>query len=318
MRVRETALRRAEQEVDSIGFRNKQLEHRVATLQDDLDRIATTSNSKRPASSAAQQTMSSMMKSNSGTVATDTSAILSEELQKKIIANAELASLVADRNAECQLFADRIAVLETKLSSKLAEHTDSEKQMRRELDALTAKNAMLETRLAVDAASSVLGGSDDTISLSADSDLLGTPRNHAATAAALTTVGGNNNSAAADAERMAKMEKELLQLRMKCDFIKCCDIDTMLTVMDGRVGDAKEIAPDAVLLQNGAASVSPTSVVASLTNTDALDGGSGGDDSRSTILFSYFSDKLEKLYTDKVMAESKVITYVKEVTCIML
>lgn len=268
----------------------------MATLQDDLDRFCQTT-AKRPSN-----------KSIAAAVTNDT-AVLAEELQKKIIENAELSSLIADRNAECQLFADRIVVLESKLTSKLAERTDNEKQMRRELDVLTTKNAMLETRLAVDTASSVIG-SDDTISLSADSELLGTPRNHATAAAPLVVAASNNTTA--DAERMAKMEKELLQLRMKCDFIKCCDMETMLTVVTG--GGKEE--PSTVLLQNGAASVSPTSVISLPTTTsnsgDIVDG-ENCDATKETILFRYFSDKLEKLYTDKVMAESKVITYVKEV-----
>lgn len=82
-RLKEANLRRAEQEVDSLTFRNKQLEHRVASLQDDLDReLKRSKGSSRQPRNTEIHTMTK-------------DAVIAEELQKKIIENAQLNSLVS-------------------------------------------------------------------------------------------------------------------------------------------------------------------------------------------------------------------------------
>lgn len=96
LKQKETILRRAEQEIDSLGFRNKQLEHRVASLQDEL----ATSESRRKEKDTKRrgnndkldvQQVNLMSNQNDDTTQ---NLMIFEELQKKIMENAELTSLV--------------------------------------------------------------------------------------------------------------------------------------------------------------------------------------------------------------------------------
>lgn len=89
LRQRETSLRRAEQEVDSLSFRNKQLELRVASLQEDFE--------KEVKKSTKNQKVSNKVRTheNVGDAPNHSETILAEELQKKIMENAQLTSLVS-------------------------------------------------------------------------------------------------------------------------------------------------------------------------------------------------------------------------------
>lgn len=91
-----TSLRRAEQEVDSLGFRNKQLESRVSQLQQELTKRENTSKKKEVnrrigllGGSGKQEPPSEAATTN---VAQE--ALIFEELQKKIMENAQLTLLV--------------------------------------------------------------------------------------------------------------------------------------------------------------------------------------------------------------------------------
>jgi predicted nucleic acid-binding Zn-ribbon protein len=83
LRIKDQNFRRLETEFDSINFRNKQLEHRVASLQDDLQ--------------ASQKTGKASKARNDNQVSGNgqIDPILAEELQKKIIESATLASAVS-------------------------------------------------------------------------------------------------------------------------------------------------------------------------------------------------------------------------------
>lgn len=96
LKQKETTLRRAEQEIDSLGFRNKQLEHRVASLQDEL---ATTEARKKEKEAKKRGTSDknevqqvNLMSGRKDDMSQD--SLIFEELQKKIMENAELTSLV--------------------------------------------------------------------------------------------------------------------------------------------------------------------------------------------------------------------------------
>lgn len=83
LRVKDQNLRRAETELDSVNFRNKQLEHRVQVIQDDLQKFSKGGSSK-----------SSKMRDNQMAGNGQMDPIIVEELQKRIMENAQLASTV--------------------------------------------------------------------------------------------------------------------------------------------------------------------------------------------------------------------------------
>lgn len=273
-RAIDSSLRRSEQENDSLGFRNKQLEHRVAALQEDLDR-----ESKKSPRNA---------KSKSNSKITNDPAVITEELQKKIIENAQLVSLVADKNAEIQLFNKRIIELEQRMARKQLEQTDTEKRLQRDLDVLVAKHGLLEQRLTID-----MIGSDDTISVADPTPMHQSNNNSLA----------SNNVAVMNAfnvEKVARLEREVFQLRTKLDFIRVCDTSEGTST-------AKD---DVQILCNGTASaVSPCTTGAS---TDALDGEMGLI-SKDELMYNHFTVKLDQLFTEKVNAESQVASLVIEV-----
>lgn len=83
LRVKDQNLRRAETELDSVNFRNKQLEHRVQVIQDDLQKSSRGGNSK-----------SNKLRDNQMAGNGQMDPIIVEELQKRIMENAHLASMV--------------------------------------------------------------------------------------------------------------------------------------------------------------------------------------------------------------------------------
>lgn len=83
LRIKDQNLRRTESEIDSINFRNKQLEHRVSSLQDDLQ------NFSKPKGGANKSS-----KSNPSTGNHQIDPIIFEDFQKKIIECAQLSSTV--------------------------------------------------------------------------------------------------------------------------------------------------------------------------------------------------------------------------------
>lgn len=92
MRIKDQNLRRAESELDSQNFRNKQLERRIESLQNDLQAYqhkakgSGSSGGSKPGKSRDNQSMS-----GNGEV----DPIIIEELQRRIIENAQLASTVS-------------------------------------------------------------------------------------------------------------------------------------------------------------------------------------------------------------------------------
>lgn len=79
LRSKEICLRRTEQEVDSLCFRNEQLLRRVSTLQDDLDSEIKNKKHKRRTDSNKQSVDKS---------------VIDEDLEKKIVEISELTSQV--------------------------------------------------------------------------------------------------------------------------------------------------------------------------------------------------------------------------------
>lgn len=198
VRVNETNLRRAEQDVDSLGFRNKQLEHRVESLQDDLSKDALKKSGKNAKS---KDKMSNI---NSIQMPTETSSVLSEEFQKKIFECAQLTSSIADKNTEIQLQANRIEELENLLRSMNAEQTETEAKLRREVERLTVKTHDLEAKLAE--ATSIVG-SDDTLYVS--------ELEQQKSINSFSTISNNKLD-----ERILTLEKDLIHWRTQCEILQ--------------------------------------------------------------------------------------------------
>lgn len=84
LRIKDQNLRRAETELDSVNFRNKQLEHRVQVIQEDLQK------SSKGGSSKSNKTRDNQVTGNGQIM----DPIIVEELHKRIMENAQLASAV--------------------------------------------------------------------------------------------------------------------------------------------------------------------------------------------------------------------------------
>lgn len=90
MRIKDQNLRRAESELDSQNFRNKQLERRIESLQNDIQ--AYQQKGGGSGNAKASKTRDNQSMSGNGEV----DPIIIEELQRRIIENAQLASTVSN------------------------------------------------------------------------------------------------------------------------------------------------------------------------------------------------------------------------------
>lgn len=220
LRVKEATLRKTEQEVDSLGFRNKQLERTVAKLQEDLELEFKRASAKGGAKS----------KSSTGAGAADPSGVdaqlLTEELQKKILENAQLVTQLDDRGAEvgqCQLRLDG-------LNRELQHQASLEQKLRKEMEALALRNTELEAKIS-EAASTI--GSEDGLSVTADME--NHYNNHfSSNSSQAGAVGGSsnnnnnnnhNNNASSGTnnncdDRIVFLEKELSHWRAQYELLK--------------------------------------------------------------------------------------------------
>lgn len=246
LRQKDTSLRRFEQEVDSLGFRNKQLEHRVASLQEDLDRESKQKQTNK--NSKITKSKSSAVESTNNDIASD--KLFVEEFQKKILENSQLVSLVADKNAEIEMQFNRIAELEQQLSNIGVQRAEYERNLRKEIENLVAKNSSLETKLSDEAS---IIGSDDALSVSESEH---TPTHLL-----------NSND-----ERIAKLEREIFHWKTKYE-----------------------------LLEKG-------SVLEISTENNTKNGATFADNTtKDSILYNHFNKKLEDLFEQKCLAQSKAI-----------
>lgn len=274
LRVKETNLRRVEQEVDSLGFRNKQLEHRVETLQDDLDhdnvkkipkntKIKTKSNSDI---SPAHQAIDS--------------SIFSEELQKKIIDCAQLTSIVDDKSLEIQMQTTRINELEHMIRNMSLEESQMDGKLRKEIERLLSKNQDLEAKLVE--ASSILG-SDETLYVSECEQ-------HQ------KSLNNNNNSNekinVKAEDRLAVLEKDMVYWRTQYEILQ---ITTKINENE-RASDEKTNKTD----------VEPTKIDPTIVTANE-------PFSTEEQVSKHFSKKIEDLFMKKCMVESKLAIYTEEV-----
>lgn len=279
LRVKETNLRRVEQEVDSLGFRNKQLEHRVAALQDDLS----AANDKKLAKVAKtkSKTTADPASSVSHHQGLDTS-VLGEELQKKIFECAQLTSTVADKTAEMQLQSARIDELEQLIRTMNADHMQSEAKLRKEIERLVTKTHDLEAK--VTEASSIVG-SDDTLYVS-ECEQHQKALNHCNNNNNSSGSGNSANSKYED--RLSVLEKEMVYWRTQYEILQ---ITTKI--------NEKQTVPPPSIDSNKTIEIDENPKETSLHFIEQIN--------------AHYTKKFEDLFMKKCMAESKLAVYVEEV-----
>jgi len=308
LRVKDQNLRRAETELDSVNFRNKQLEHRVQVIQDDLQKSSKGGNSK-----------SSKMRDNQVTGNGQMEQVIVEELQKRIMENAQLASTISDKNNEIEMLTNRVKDLSLQLSKHINDNSETEKKLRREIEMMSLRSTELETKI-IEATSQV--GSEDGVSLASDSTL---PLH-------MTT--------SAD-ERIALLEKELNHYRTQYELMKINDalrMDENLLTQPNLLQNNSQ--PRKVLSSQSSTSSSmstnnnhstfvnyPTSGHSSASKSSPSQNSKGlpepttssrPDDehneapSRDQLVFEYFSKRFDELFHEKCKAESKAINYMTE------
>ncbi|KAF5299571.1 hypothetical protein FQR65_LT09376 [Abscondita terminalis] len=99
----ELKIRKHDQEMDSLIFRNDQLTKRISFLQQEL---LTNSHNKKSKHKQVEDTSHGV---NFG--------VLDEELHKKIVENAELVSLMVDKDLEIANYKEKVDILEKKIMS---------------------------------------------------------------------------------------------------------------------------------------------------------------------------------------------------------
>ncbi|XP_039495433.1 protein phosphatase 1 regulatory subunit 21 [Drosophila santomea] len=287
-----TSLRRTEQEVDSLGFRNKQLESRVSQLQQEISvheqpkkkdkdsggRRGLQNNGSRPEadppSDAAQE------------------ALIFEELQKKIMENAQLTSLIDDKQRDLLLHTERIASLEQKLEKRIGDQNELEKRLRKEVETLQHRNSELETKL-VDAASML--GSEDALSATGSDN---TPLHN------LQQQSNSNQLTSED--RIALLEKEAAHWRAQFEVAKLHQAFVS--------NPSKDLSTCSCSSAAAGVTVRPAEpeTKGSQRARDSLQD-PAEPPSKEQLIYSVFSKKFEDLMRLKVQAESKLRSYELEV-----
>lgn len=298
LRVKEATLRKTEQEVDSLGFRNKQLERTVAKLQEDLELEFKRASAKGGAKS----------KSSTGAGAADPSGVdaqlLTEELQKKILENAQLVTQLDDRGAEvgqCQLRLDG-------LNRELQHQASLEQKLRKEMEALALRNTELEAKIS-EAASTI--GSEDGLSVTADME--NHYNNHfSSNSSQAGAVGGssnnnnnhnnNNNNGTSSGtnnncdDRIVFLEKELSHWRAQYELLKV------------ESASYREVGVAA-----SASSVVRGEEVSQESEKNSEDNQTQSEfESREEKLTQRFTKSIGDLFHDKCRAESKLASHLLE------
>ncbi|XP_037732453.1 protein phosphatase 1 regulatory subunit 21 [Drosophila subpulchrella] len=286
-----TSLRRTEQEVDSLGFRNKQLESRVSQLQQEISvHEQPKKKDKDPGGRRGLQGNSRPEAEAASDAAQE--ALIFEELQKKIMENAQLTSLIDDKQRDLLLHTERIASLEQKLEKRIGDQNELEKRLRKEVETLQHRNSELETKL-VDAASML--GSEDALSATGSDN---TP---------LHNLQNNSNSNHLTSEdRIVLLEKEAAHWRAQFEVAKLHQAFVS--------NPSKDLSTCSCSTAAAGVTVRPAEpeTKGSQRARDSLQD-PPEPPSKEQLIYSVFSKKFEDLMRLKVQAESKLRSYELEV-----
>lgn len=285
LRVKEATLRKTEQEVDSLGFRNKQLERTVAKLQEDLELETKKASTKG-------------VKSKAAATGADPSGVdaqlLTEELQKKILENAQLVTTLEDRGAEvgqCQLRLDG-------LNRELQHQAALEQKLRKEMEALALRNTELEAKIS-EAASTI--GSEDGLSVTADMENHYSNHFSSNSSQAAGAVGPNNNNNGSGTnnnnnncdDRIVFLEKELSHWRAQYELLKVESASQRAEGAGAAAAASDELAPE--------------------TEKNSEDNQSQSEfQAREEKLTERFTKSIGDLFHDKCRAESKLASHLLE------
>ncbi|TMW53097.1 hypothetical protein DOY81_001825 [Sarcophaga bullata] len=298
LKHKETILRRAEQELDSLGFRNKQLELRVASLQDDLatsEARKKERDGKRNANSDKNDMQ--QVNFNSGPLGgRDVShdPLIFEELQKKIMENAELTSLIDDKERSLQVHSEHIKNMEQMIEKRNIEHSEVEKRLRKDLETLQNRNQELETKL-VEAASML--GSEDALSASG-SDC--TPYHN-------NQIQQNTHQAITSECRIANLEKEVSHWRSLYELNKLYSDTIDIKAANESISNS---------FSGKLFDCNCTTTAAGLSTVTLLSDGKSEPaipTTKELLLFNNLGKKFEDLLLEKVIAESRLNSYLAEV-----
>ncbi|XP_043257927.1 ERC protein 2 [Colletes gigas] len=136
VKEKEVELRRAEQELDSLSFRNQQLTKRITVLQEELDKMQIKSKKGK----------NKLSESNSQ-IPAQPNHILDEEFQKKIVENAQLLSQISDKDSEIENLNDKIQQLQYKLDHCEKSKIELECQYQSMMDKLERERSDLQRKL---------------------------------------------------------------------------------------------------------------------------------------------------------------------------
>lgn len=139
LKERDQSLRKADQEMDSLNFRNQQLTKRVTVLQDELEGLQI-------------KFKKSKGKNTGGPQPTDfTNNVIDEEFQKKIAENAELLSMMHEKDISYQLqvseMTDRLEKLQYEVQKFKKCNNDAEENYKAVIESLQSEKEKLESRL---------------------------------------------------------------------------------------------------------------------------------------------------------------------------
>lgn len=137
LKEKEVELRRAEQELDSLSFRNHQLTKRITVLQEELDKVQNKSKKGK----------NKLSESNSQLSPPPPNHILNEEFQKKIVENAQLLSQINDKDSEIETLNERIQQLEYKLDQCEKSKIELDCQYQNTIDKLERERNELQKKL---------------------------------------------------------------------------------------------------------------------------------------------------------------------------
>ncbi|KXJ80986.1 hypothetical protein RP20_CCG022282 [Aedes albopictus] len=283
LKEREANLRKSVQEVDSLGFRNKQLERTVASLQLDLEELrkANTKGHKSKNSSSINDSIAAPM------TPADTQ-VIREDLAKKIVENSQLMMQIEDRNAEIKQCQVRMEGLNRELQQQAA----VEQKLRKELEALALRNTELEAKIS-EAASTI--GSEDGLSVTADMEnhYNSTSNHFSSTSNQAAAEGRANNQASSGGgngancdDRIVFLEKELSHWRAQYELLK---IETT-----SQRGPSVDNAPELVEKNSEDNQIQSE------------------QQSREQKLTDCFTKSIGELFHDKCRAESKLASHLLE------
>ncbi|XP_030376110.1 protein phosphatase 1 regulatory subunit 21 [Scaptodrosophila lebanonensis] len=300
LRQRETSLRRTEQEVDSLGFRNKQLESRVTQLQQELSvnemRKKKESGRRGLLGSKQDPVAHEPVHVEVQESASAQEMLIFEELQKKIMENAQLTSLIDDKQRDLLLHSERIAILEQKLEKRISDQNELEKRLRKEVETLQHRNSELETKL-VDAASML--GSEDTLSATG-SDSTPLHNTHQ------QLLQANCSVVQTVEERIPLLEKEVAHWRTQYEMVKLNqnfnpnsnNKDLSMSLNDATICSCSTAAAGVTVKPSSIESKSTQRARDSL--QEQLE-----PPTKEQLIYSVFSKKFEDLLRLKVQSESR-------------